>query len=697
MKFNLRKFFLILLVLIIIFAFSLMVLAVSTQFFITEGATDFMEGELHHLSISEDGYLFPGPANELLFESEEAFLLSLARDGQGFLYAGSANNGIIYRIHSKTGDSEKIFKSDNVMVQDIVIDSQNRLYAAINPDGKIISIPFNGQPTLIVQLDENYIWDLLMVDDKLYAACGNPAQIYEIQPNGSKTLLYETDEEIHFMCLAYNDQNLFFGGEGRGILYQMDLVTGNILSLMDTYENEITAITIDHQDRIIIATGTPQAVSPPNNMNYRDSFSWRNEDDDEESNGQDNKSVKNSVYRISGVQQYEKLLTCNSTKFYSLHITTDNHILAAGGDEKGIVYSIAPDNRVAIFIQTEEEAVLSLLSDAESTFYYSTGNMGKIFHADLLENREGWVISEVLESPTTAQWGRIQWEADSQAAGITLSTRTGDTQDPGDYWSNWSVEYTQPDGNQITSPPNKYIQFKAILHCENGVCPYLKSVVIPYLPANQKPRITAISSDIETTDLSIIGDLTQSRDSTVTLSWEAEDDDDDEMIFSIFYKRTNANQWILLSDEIEELEYTFDSRRLLDGHYYFKVIAEDSPYNWDQTERSGFRISESMVIDNTPPIIQNLIVDQEQTPQQINALLIDEISNIRAAEYSMNGGEWLYIPAEDGMFDSRQESIQIPITRNSNELVMGTNYLVIRVMDSYENLASRSITFDYTF
>jgi hypothetical protein len=99
----------------------------------------------------------------------------------------------------------------------------------------------------------------------------------------------------------------------------------------------------------------------------------------------------------------------------------------------------------------------------------------------------GMLCSRVHDAGQSVTWGTITWQADTPAGtSIVFRTRTRDAAPPDDscdddgLWSDWSGVYAAP-GQAISSPPNQYIQYEALLWTADGsVSPALEDVTIIY-------------------------------------------------------------------------------------------------------------------------------------------------------------------------------------------------------------------------
>ena len=87
--------------------------------------------------------------------------------------------------------------------------------------------------------------------------------------------------------------------------------------------------------------------------------------------------------------------------------------------------------------------------------------------------------TECLET----NWRTISWGENLPLDSyITLQTRTGDTLTPDENWSDWSLPYTDPMGEMITSPSARYIQYKVTLSTnDTALSPILNWVNISYI------------------------------------------------------------------------------------------------------------------------------------------------------------------------------------------------------------------------
>ena len=157
----------------------------------------------------------------------------------------------------------------------------------------------------------------------------------------------------------------------------------------------------------------------------------------------------------------------------------------------------------------------------------------------------------------------------------------------------------------------------------------LSEVNVSYLPRNIAPEILAI--DILPTNVALLANPPFPLDPNIETSgldpqnfgivippatarrvykrgargiqWTAEDRNGDKIIYDVYYRRVENQNFLLLKENIAENFYTIDGAALTDGRYIFKITAKDAPSNPPNLTLSGERVSEPVEIDNTAPTV----------------------------------------------------------------------------------------------
>ena len=163
----------------------------------------------------------------------------------------------------------------------------------------------------------------------------------------------------------------------------------------------------------------------------------------------------------------------------------------------------------------------------------------------------------------------------------------------------------------------------------------------------------------------------------------------DKLVFDVYYKEVSDTSFKLLRANLTDTFIAIDGQSLADGHYVFKIVARDSPSNPAGTALSGERATAPVDIDNTPPVVTAFGTPQitgDKARVVFDAM--DAASYLTRAEYSVNGGEWMPVYADDGISDGPKERYTIEIgVKDAGEYAV-----TIRVYDVNGNAGNARIT-----
>ena len=146
--------------------------------------------------------------------------------------------------------------------------------------------------------------------------------------------------------------------------------------------------------------------------------------------------------------------------------------------------------------------------------------------------------------------------------------------------------------------------------------------------------------------------------------WSAEDANDDELTYSIYYRGEDEKDWKLLKDKLDQKFYSWDTTSMPDGAYYLKIVASDERSNPPGDALTAERLSDRFVVDNTPPEISG----SRRRPSTaggdpsvtVHFHATDATSAIVRAQYSLDAGDWTLTLPEHGLSDSLDERYAIP-------------------------------------
>jgi hypothetical protein len=168
----------------------------------------------------------------------------------------------------------------------------------------------------------------------------------------------------------------------------------------------------------------------------------------------------------------------------------------------------------------------------------------------------------------------------------------------------------------------------------------------------------------------------------VTLSWQADDPNNDLLVYTLYVKATDEQDWHLLKDKLRQTNYTIEPGSLPDGKYVAKLVASDEDSNPPDLARKSELLSAPFWVDNTPPQVRVLRQSVTAGVAEILFEAEDGTSPLRGAETSIDGKEWKSLLSDDGVVDSRKETFTIRLSK----LEPGEHVVSLRAYDTAGNL-----------
>ena len=711
--------------------------AANPTFWQVSNEAEFARGDVENLSIDGYGRLTLGPSTTSIFDASAPFLWSMISAPDGSTYIGSGNEGQIYRIDS-SGKGSVFFDAEELEVHALALAPGGGIYAGTSPDGKIYKIDAAGSSVLFDPPDK-YIWGLAV--DKagnVFAATGDKGIVYKITPDGKGTIFYQT-KTTHAISLAIeSDGHLLVGTESPGRLFRLD-ANGKPFVLLDSPYNEIHTLRLDPKGVIYAAAvsgaGGSTPSTPPSNpepstpptatVSVSTEITAIAIVDATPQGGTSTPSAPErtntgpsagAVYRITPEGVWDLIWSSREDSPYDVALEPDGSVLVATGN-KGKIYRLSGDPlQPTLLTRATAQQVTALLRDSQGRVTFTTSNPGKILRLSPNRADRGTYTSDVRDAQTVATWGAIRWQAAvPQGTRVEISTRSGNTRTPDETWSDWTAPYAVQEGTPISSPRARYLQWRAALTGNKGDAPLLTSVTAAYLPRNIRPEVMSITINppgtvfqrpFPTGDPEIAGfdgDVPDRRNAPqpgsstagpnvgrrvyqkglLTFTWRAQDDNRDELVYDVFYRREGETSWKTLKRALSDEIVVWDTSSVPNGRYVIRVVASDAPSNAPSTALTGALESTAFDVDNTPPVITVTSVSRQGGRLAIAFNVRDENSIVQKAEYSLDGDRWQTIYPKDGIADSRLE--QFELTLEGDTVTRG---VIIRATDALNNVAS---------
>jgi hypothetical protein len=171
--------------------------------------------------------------------------------------------------------------------------------------------------------------------------------------------------------------------------------------------------------------------------------------------------------------------------------------------------------------------------------------------------------------------------------------------------------------------------------------------------------------------------------------WSADDENDDELVYTVYYRGEGESRWKLMEGELTSKFHTWDAATLPDGAYYIRVVASDAPSNPPEMAQEGENVSDRFEVDNTPPRIDNFTTTVRGRAVEVRFASNDTYSTLQQADYSLDAGDWKMIFPESGTTDARQHSYRFRL----NNMEAGEHTVVVRVYDRFDNPVLDKATF----
>ena len=711
---------------------------------------ELIKGTAKGVAVRSTGGLELAPAFTALSTTPSTYIWSIAADRAGNLYAAAGSPARVYRI-TPDGKSTVIFEPQELQVQALVVDKSGVIYAATNPDGKVYKIddhPASSSKdkkntdkpsadslrssSVYFEPGTKYIWDLVLDDGgNLYVATGDHGQIFRVTPKGEHSVFFQSDE-AHIRVMAFDNKgNLIAGSDGSGLVYRIS-PGGEGFVLYSAPKKEITALAIDKTGNIYAAgvgekhggTGVPGFSSPVISIPPSSSPAGPGSQGGIVITSAPASTPPSAIsfpipgagtaggseiYRIAPDGSPSRLWSSHEDIVYALAFDQRGRLLAGTGN-RGHVFAISGEDEFTDLLKASATQVTAFANAPKGGLYASTSNLGKVFLLSATPESEGTYESDVFDAHIFSRWGRAEFRS---AGNVELFARSGNVDNPDRNWSPWEKIDLRKDG-AVSVPPARFIQWKAVLR-SGDPAPRVESVTLNYLPKNVAPDFDDVTVQVGTRYQSLPkppgGDIgagnaqqphfdtppptTHDRDS-IGVKWSVHDDNDDQMIYSVYYRGDGDTRWLLLKDNLTDKFYSFDASLLPDGGYTIKIVASDAPSHSPEQALTAEKESARFEVDTTPPQIENLAASVEGDKIHVTFRAVDSFSNIKSADYSVDAGEWQFVEPVGQLSDSKTESydfrVTLPIANSATAKTAAAGQLehvvVVRVYDRFDNMNS---------
>jgi hypothetical protein len=669
----------------------------------------------------------PGGKATIIFEPKELQVQALQTGPGGAIYAATAPDGKVYKLEHKAGAKVQPPKSDppQATASDKDKDKDKK------DDVAKPSADPSWSSSVYFEPGTKYIWDLALDRaGNLYIATGDHGEIYRVTPKGEHSVFFKSDE-THIRVMAFDAQeNLIAGSDGSGLIYRIS-PAGEGFVLYSAPKKEITALALDRVGNIY-AAGVGEKRSGGGLGSSGISTALLNAGSSTPTVGTTSQapgititptpsapsmagpfpfpgggaSGGSDVYRIAADGSPTRVWTSHEDIVYALAFDAQGRLLAGTGN-RGHIFAINGLDDFSDLLKAPASQVTAFAKAPGGGLYAATSNLGKVFLLGPSLEAEGTYESDVFDAKLFSRWGR----ADFRGAGsVDLYARSGNVDNPDRNWSPWKKIDLIKNGDTGV-PAARYAQWKAVLHAGTAA-PGVDSVALNYLPKNAAPEIDDVTVQVGVKYQPMPKMTGQGSDSgssfggsgshfdsptpssrdrdSIGVKWSAHDENDDQLVYSLYYRGDGETRWLLLKDNLTDKAYSFDASLLPDGGYKVKVIASDAPSHSPGEGLTASKESRRFEVDTTPPRIENLAASVEGGQIHVTFRAADSFSAIKRAEYSVDAGEWKYVEPVGQLADAKTENYDFKVAPEGAKdgAASSEHVVVVRVYDRYENMGA---------
>ena len=652
----------------------------------------------------------------IIFAPQELQVQALAIDGSGAIYAATSPDGKVYKIVHGGPAPGKAADSAHTVAEGAA--AQEGAKAGPNADKPRVAVDSSYTATVFYEPKTKYIWSLAIdKQGRLYIGSGDQGEIFRVDANGNGAVFFKSDE-AHIRVLDFDKAgNLIAGTDGSGLVYRIS-PQGEGFVLYSAPKKEITALAIDASGNIYAAGAgdkrgagpagqpgvapslvpggpvptivvQPAQTQPPGTTPGITAIPFPN--------------VMNvggsEIYRISPEGSPKTIWSSKEDLVYSLAFDQAGRLLAGTGN-RGKVYAVQGDE-YSDLSKASANQVTAFAHAPQGGLYSATSNLGKIFLVGANPLAEGTYESDVFDAKIFSQWGRLEARG---VGNFELFVRSGNVDNPDRNWSPWKkVDLVKE--LPVDAPSARFIQWKAVLHAGNPA-PVLDNVILNYLPRNVAPEVEEVAvavgarvpSSTHTSNTTPDGAAYESPvpaapdKHSIAVKWKARDANDDQLLYSVYYRGDGETQWKLLRADVEDRYVNLESDLFPDGGYTIKIVASDAPSHSPSDALSGEKTSERFEVDNTPPHVEITTAQIEGNQLRLAFRAVDSFSPISRAEYSIDADDWQTAEPVGQISDYKIETYDLtlplstPVTGTMKNRPVDEHTVVVRVFDRFDNV-----------
>jgi hypothetical protein len=620
-----------------------------------------------YLATGPNGQLFelkPDGSHAVILKTDDNNFTCMVSDGQDLLYVGTDPNGLVYRVNRKTHDSFVMYNATEGEIGALALDAKGNLYVG--------TAAASDQPA---QPDDTGAKD----------KSGRP----EAAPSG---VPIQGDAPKNPTPPALPHPN---PGQPDPIPKLMILTEDPGDQDPGAKPNPPAPAPVDPNP------GEPQKPQPAQpNAKAGNGQSPAQQAPNPAGTGQP-VSAGNAIYRIDPNGFVTEIFRA---QVLVLSMVEQNGILTVATGSDGLVYQVNPAAEETLVIaKVDAKQVTTLLPTRDGKVLLGLSNVGGIAAMGSGFAPEGTYISQVFDATQVSKFGKLELHGSLPAdTKLTVATRSGNVKEPSDTtWSKWSEESSATEFVQTHSASARFFQYRLTFTSSTPTASaVVEDVDVAYLMPNLAPQIKGV----KVTAGSRAQQAAQQPDASgqappappaeplgriQTITWDASDPNSDPLLFTIEYRTGPAGPWILMKDKIKDNFFEWDTHGVADGRYQIKVTASDAAANPVGQGKTASRVSDAVLVDNTPPVIGDIKTSVKGNSVTVQLNAVDRTGTIASVEYAIDSSQdWQMATPSDTMWDAPESAA----TLTAAHLSPGSHQIAIRVTDNHGNQAFQNVT-----
>jgi hypothetical protein len=682
--------------------------------------------------------LTPDGKASIIFAPQELQVQALVVDGSGAIYAATSPDGKVYKIVHGGPAPGKTPEGSHTTAE--IAAAQEGAKPGPTGENPPISVSVDASYSTSIVFDPKtkYIWALALDrQGQLYIGTGDRGEIFRVDRSGSGSLFFKSDE-AQIRALDFDNLgNLIAGTDGSGLIYRISQ-QGEGFVLYSAPKKEITALAVDSKGDIYAAGAGEKRGPGPGSATTAPSLGivvtapatgpgTQSGAPAPAPSGTPSTSTFTSIpypnttgtggseiYRLSPDGSPKTIWSSRDDLVYSLAFDNEGRLLAGTGN-RGKIYAILGPEYTDL-AEASANQVTGFARAPKGGLYAATSNLGKIFLLGPKPVNQGTYESDVFDARNFSRWGRVEVRGSGK---FQLFARSGNVDNPDRNWSPWKPIDTEKD-LPVDAPSARFIQWKAELQPTNPAS-VIDSVILNYLPKNVAPEVDDVTVMVGSRiPASARGDVDSSsaagyeaplpvtKDKTsIAVRWKAHDENDDTLVYAVYYRGDGETRWKLLRDEVDDRYVNLDADIFPDGGYTIRVVASDAPSHSAEDTLTGEAVSPRFEVDNTPPRVEALNAKLEGSQIHVTFRASDSFSPIGRAEYSIDAGDWQMVDPVGQISDSKTESYDFNIalngivqggsSKNAATSKSGTDAsaeehtIIVRAYDRFDNMGINKV------